>query len=310
MQPFKYFLLFPCDDSKAYIEMKYPVPAISAFMLLLLFQISCSDYDYYAPMECLTGTVNYDTTGADIYLNVASIAMQCDREPGINLDKICNYIDLICDEYPKVDILFFGEMILGWYEDPKDQKGYQASLAETIPGPATDTIAELAEEYGVYISFGMVQELEGDLYNAQVCISPDGDILDIHHKTYLTPADKEAGFVKGDRLTVVDIKGVRTGIIICKDQENSVLTEEVVQNNCDLVLLSFADDIVEDFFGYGSDLSRKYNAWLLTSNRFGQEGPVFYHGEIRVSDPGGNHPIQKKDREQYLYYSIPLKLDK
>jgi predicted amidohydrolase len=288
--------------------MKYRVLVSIGTALIVLLIYSCSEYDYYAPMECLTGTVHYDTTGANIHLNVASIAMQCDREPDVNLDKICHYVEQICEAHPEVDLIFFGEMILGWYEDPEDQREYQANLAETIPGPATDTLIKLAREYSVYLSFGMARKLDGKLYNAQPLIGPDGNVLAVHHKTYLTPADKEAGFLKGDELTVVDIKGIRTGIVICKDQENSRLTEQVVQNSCDLVLLSFADDIVEDYFGYGSDLSRKYNAWLLTSNRYGQEGPVFYRGEIRVSDPGGNHLIQKKDKEQYLFFSIPVKL--
>ena len=290
--------------------MKFRVLNYTISLLVSLLLFACTGYDYYAPMECLTGTVYYDTTGADIHINVASVTMQCDMEKKANLDKICYHIELICDEHPEVDLIFFGELILGWYENPGNQKEYQSSIAETIPGPATDTIAELAKKFKVNISFGMVRELDGNLYNAQPFIGPDGEILAIHYKTYLTPSDKTAGFMKGNELTVVDLKGVRTGIIICKDQENSKLTEAVVKNNCGLVLLSFADDIVEDFFGYGSDLSRKYNAWLLTSNRFGQEGSVFYHGEIRVSDPGGNHHIQKKDGEQYLFYTIPVKTER
>ena len=274
--------------------------------LSIILLWSCSDYDYYAPMECLTGTVPYDTSGAVQRLNVASVAMQCDREGPANLAKMERFIEEIIDENPEVDLIFFGELTLGWYEDPDDQQAYQEALAEPVPGPTTLRIAELARRHEVYISFGMAELAEGKMFNAQPVIGPNGNILAIHHKTYLTPADKDAGFEAGEGLTVLEIKGIRTGIVVCKDQENSLLTESVVANNCDLVLLSFADDIVEDYFGYGSDLSRKYHAWLVSSNRYGQEGEVFYRGEIRVSDPGGNHPIRKENAEQYLYYSIPI----
>jgi predicted amidohydrolase len=152
----------------------------------------------------------------------------------------------------------------------------------------------------------MVQDRDGQLYNAQPVIGPDGSLLAVHHKTYLTPSDEEAGYQSGKSLTVVDIKGIRTGLVICKDQENSKLTREVSENNCQMVIISFADDIVEDQFGYGSDVSRKYNAWLVSSNRYGQEGDVFYRGEIRVSDPGGKHHVRMEGAEQYLYYSIPI----
>jgi len=283
---------------------KYILHIICVF--IIVFLNSCEEYDYYAPIKCLTGNVNYNTDEFDRHINVASVALQCDKDPEKNADKIGKFISQICTEKPDVELIVFGEMILGWYEDPENQRSYQESLAETIPGPTTNKISTLAEEYKVYITFGMVQRLDGKLYNAQPIIDPEGKIVDIHHKTFLTPADETAGFEKGKKLTTLNINGIRTGVIICKDQENSLLTESVVDNNCQLVILSFADDVVEDYFGYGSNLSRKYNAWLVTSNRYGKEGEYFYCGEIRVSDPGGNHLIKKANKEQYLYYTIPI----
>ena len=272
----------------------------------ILWISACSEYDYYAPMECLTGNVSYDTAGAGKKLYVASVAMQCDRNAENNRLKLASFIERIASENPEVELIVFGEMTLGWYEDPDDQKAYQRDLAETIPGPTTDMISDLAVQYQVYITFGMVQLEGGKLFNAQPVIGPDGKILAVHHKTYLTPCDMEAGFEKGKELTVVDIKGIRTGIVICKDQENSNLTKSVFERGCELVIISFADDVVEDFFTYGSDLSRKYNAWLVSANRYGPEGEYFYRGEIRVSDPGGNHPVRKENGEQYLSYDIPF----
>jgi predicted amidohydrolase len=272
---------------------------------LILFT-ACDETDRYAPMEALTGNMKYDTTGASIRLHVASVAMQCDRLAENNILKMENFIEQIVTENPEVELIVFGELILGWYEDPDDQESYQRELAEAIPGPTTDRIAELAAKHQVHITFGMSQLLDGKLYNAQPVIGPDGSIVAIHHKTRLTPADLDAGFELGKELTVIDINGVTCGLIVCKDQENSYLTEEVVENNCKLVIISFADDVVEDFFGFGSSLSRKYSTWLVSSNRYGDEGEVFYKGEIRVSDPGGNHHIRKENSEQYLYYSIPI----
>jgi predicted amidohydrolase len=285
--------------------MKNSCSNIFLIAFLLLFT-TCSEYDYYAPMESLTGNVKYDTSGASIRLNIASVSMQCDKLKENNILKMENFIEQIVTENSGVDLIVFGEMILGWYEDPDEQESYQKEIAETIPGSTTNRIADLAAKYNVYITFGMNQLLDGKLYNAQPIIGPDGTILAVHHKTYLTPSDRDAGFEAGNKLTVVDISGVKTGIVICKDQENSKLTKEVVQNNCKLVIISYADDVVEDLFTYASDLSRKYSAWIVSSNRYGKEGEYFYKGEIRVSDPGGNHLIRKENSEQYLYYTIPI----
>ncbi len=272
--------------------------------ILLLFN-TC-ETDYYAPLDALTGNVEYDTTGASLRLNVASVAMQCDKLAENNILKMENFIEQIVTENSGVELIVFGELILGWYEDPNDQESYQKELAETIPGPTTDRISKLAAKHNIYITFGMGQLLNGKLYNAQPVIGPDGSILATHHKTRLTPADKDAGFEKGNKLTLFDINGVQTGLVVCKDQENSNLTEEAVRNNCKLVIISFADDIIENTFNPGISLSRKYNAWVVSSNRYGKEGKYFYKGEIRVSDPGGNYHIRKEDSEQYFYYSIPI----
>lgn len=272
----------------------------------LLPSVDCSTYDFYAPMECLTGSVSYDTTGASRQLNAASVAMQCDRDPTVNRQKMQDFVVRIVDGHPEVDLIVFGEMSLGWYDDSDDQAAYQSGLAESIPGPTTEMVSDLAARYGVYITFGMVQDSGGVLYNAQPVIGPDGSLLAVHHKTTMTPADEAAGFVPGDGLTVVDIGGVTTGVVLCKDQENSLLTKEVVDEGCELVVLSLADDVVEDIADCGSDTSRKYEAWLVTSNRYGPEGDVTYQGEIRVSDPGGNTRIGREGAEQYLYYTIPL----
>lgn len=272
---------------------------------VLLLYISC-ETDYYAPLDALTGYVEYDTTGTSIRLNVASVALQCDKLAENNIVKMENFIEQIVIENPGVEIIVFGELSLGWYEHPVDQKIYQKDLAETIPGPTTDRISEIAAKHGIYITFGMGQFLNGKLYNAQPVIGPDGTILAIHHKTRLTPADKDAGFEEGKNLSVFEINGVKTGLVICKDQENSNLTEEAFHNNCKLVIISFADDIIENTFNPGISLSRKYNAWVVSSNRYGEEGKYFYKGEIRVSDPGGNYHIRQKDKEQYIYYSIPF----
>ena len=124
--------------------LKYILQIICVF--IIVFLNSCEEYDYYAPMKCLTGTVNYNTDEFDRHLNVASVAMQCDKDPGKNLSKLQDFVDRICSENPDVELIVFGEMILGWYEDPENQRSYQESLAETIPGPTcnkSDSIGQI-----------------------------------------------------------------------------------------------------------------------------------------------------------------------
>src|SRR5258708_7109920 len=60
-------------------------------------------------------------------------------------------------------------------------------IAETVPGPATTHIAELARELGVYVVFGLAERdatNDSVLYDAAAVIGPEG-ILGTYRKVHL-----------------------------------------------------------------------------------------------------------------------------
>ncbi|MCE9605390.1 MAG: carbon-nitrogen hydrolase family protein [Planctomycetia bacterium] len=54
----------------------------------------------------------------------------------------------------------------------------------------------------------------GKPYNSALVISPNGEILGVHHKTKLTPLDAVA-YSSGSSLETFDLCGVRIGVVIC-----------------------------------------------------------------------------------------------
>ena len=48
-------------------------------------------------------------------LKIASVAMSCDRQPDVNRARIAGTIEAIMQANPDVELIFFGEMTLGWY---------------------------------------------------------------------------------------------------------------------------------------------------------------------------------------------------
>jgi predicted amidohydrolase len=70
--------------------------------------------------------------------------------------------------------------------------------SETIPGPATNRVANLCKELGVYVIFGML-ETDGDrLFNAAVFVGPDG-IVGSYRKTHIPPVAVDRFVDPGDR---------------------------------------------------------------------------------------------------------------
>ncbi len=58
-----------------------------------------------------------------------------------------------------------------------DHCDYHHDLAETVPGPSSERIAELARELGIYVVFGLAEKDAVDpevLYNAAAMVGPDG----------------------------------------------------------------------------------------------------------------------------------------
>lgn len=56
--------------------------------------------------------------------------------------------------------------------------------------------------------------LGGKPYNSALVISPDGEILGVHHKTRLTPLDAIA-YSAGRTFETFDLCGVKVGVVIC-----------------------------------------------------------------------------------------------
>ncbi|MEE8392484.1 MAG: carbon-nitrogen hydrolase family protein, partial [Anaerolineae bacterium] len=84
-----------------------------------------------------------------------------------NLIKISEFISRIATEQP-VDLIIFPELVTTGYEmGPRFP-----DLAQRIPGPTVNLIAQRASEFGVHVAFGMVskEKVESILYNTAVLV--------------------------------------------------------------------------------------------------------------------------------------------
>ena len=55
----------------------------------------------------------------------------------------------------------------------------ERDIAETIPGPATDQLASLAKELGIYLLVGMPELKDDQFHNAMAVIGKDGLLMGI-----------------------------------------------------------------------------------------------------------------------------------
>jgi len=101
-------------------------------------------------------------------------------------------------------------MDLGW-TDPSAQ-----SLAQPIPGPHSDRLAQAARESGVFVVAGLVERAGDKRYNAAVLIDPSGAIRLVHRKINELDLAHDL-YAVGDRLGVAETPLGTLGIDICAD---------------------------------------------------------------------------------------------
>ena len=91
-----------------------------------------------------------------------------------NLVKMSELVAKIAGQQ-KVDLIVFPELITSGYEC-----GVRfTDLAQRVPGPTVNLIAQRAQEFGVHIAFGLPtkEKVESILFNSLVFIGPDGELI-------------------------------------------------------------------------------------------------------------------------------------
>jgi predicted amidohydrolase len=87
-------------------------------------------------------------------------------------------------------------------------------LAEVIPGPSTDALAQIAQRHGLSLLAGLFERGEdGEIYKAHVCIDKYG-VKAKHRKIhpFINPHIRP-----GNAYTVFELSGWKCGILICYD---------------------------------------------------------------------------------------------
>jgi predicted amidohydrolase len=250
----------------------------------------------------------YNEQAATKRLRVASVAMSCDRDPDVNQAKIADTVNAIMQAHPDTELVMFGEMILGWY-NPGEMPEYHRRISQSISSETLQPYSSLAVQHAIYLCFG-ISEIDGKaLHNAQVLLNPQGQVQAVHRKWNLKPGEKEANYQPGPLpVTIIDIKGIKTGIVICSDAASPRAMWELMKSRLDLIILSLADDSDEGLF-FTKFNARMYDAWIVTANRYGDENGCFWNGHLVISDPWGELRATGQDQEQYLVYELKCAAD-
>jgi formamidase len=134
--------------------------------------------------------------------------------------KIQDSVHQISLNFPWVDMIIFHELAAPGLVQfvPADKPAGWRKNAESIPGPLTDVLCDIARRHRKWLVPGSLYEVDGDLlYNTAVVISPLGELIAKYRKMFPW-LPFEAGTTAGDEFCVFDVPYVgRFGLSICYD---------------------------------------------------------------------------------------------
>ena len=185
------------------------------------------------------GLIQMDARPYDKEYNLARAEEGIRRAASLGAEIVCTP-EVAVQGYPRVS-LPAGRSA----DDPRvvEERARILAAAETIPGPATDRLARLASELGIWIVAGLDENRGGRLYNSAVLISPRGQIEGKYSKVHLQNWMVASGVNHGDDFPVFDVeirgKRARIGIQICYDIQHPESTRELALGGAEIVFVPY-----------------------------------------------------------------------
>ena len=114
---------------------------------------------------------------------IALIQFNGDVEHDKNIEKMVQYTEESVAKGAR--IICYHELCTDYYFCSERDSGL-FRLAETIPGPTTELIGEIAKKSRVVIILSLFEKgIEGEFYNSAAVIGCDGKVLGKYRKTHI-----------------------------------------------------------------------------------------------------------------------------
>jgi N-carbamoylputrescine amidase len=148
------------------------------------------------------------------------IQMRCEPDPGANLEKAVERIRQASQK--GADIICLPELFRSQYFCQRCDPAL-FDLAESIPGPSTDRLSQVAKTLGKVIVASLFERRSAGLYhNTAVVLDADGSLLGFYRKMHI-PDDplyyEKYYFTPGDLgFKTFATRFGRIGVLVCWDQ--------------------------------------------------------------------------------------------
>ena len=206
-------------------------------------------------------------------------------EPEENLVTISDTIAQIASRQ-KVDLIVFPELITSGNE-----LGVRfTDIAQRVPGPTINLIAQRANDYGIYVAFGMVtkEKVESVLYNSAILVGPDGDLVQTYNKIHLRGEERMA-FREGFKLPIAETDIGNIGLMLGYDLAYPEVARSLALDGADIIccLANWEATHIDEWKTYSRARAYENAVYIIGANRVGEDVTMTFGGESMIVGPRG-----------------------
>ena len=238
-------------------------------------------------------------------MKVAAAQIDCSvGDIDANMRKICDFSGQA--RKAGADLIVFPEVADTGYSMSVIQKHAQPWTTGLVP-----VLQKTAQDLSIAIICGVSEREGAKIYNSQVFIDSNGEIIGRYRKTHLFTGNQmgeDKCFVAGDELKSVSFNGMQFGLTICYDLRFPELYRMLaIEEGVNVFVLSSAWPFprVEHFRVLASARAIENQSYMIVSNRVGSDDGVTTCGCSTIIDPYGVIlAAASTDREEFVQAEI------
>jgi 5-aminopentanamidase len=227
------------------------------------------------------------------------------KETDRNLSRMTERLRETCAKGAKLTV--FPECALSGYcfENLDEARPF----AQSIPGPATETMRAACAELGCYAIFGLLERDGEKVFNAAALVGPAG-VIGSYRKVHLPYLGIDMFTSYGDRPFAVHSAGeLKVGMNICYDAAFPEASRSLALQGADLIALPTNWPPGSECTAASIINARAIEnaVYFIAVNRVGTERGFEFIGRSKIADPSGQTMTEARGTgEEILYADIDV----
>jgi beta-ureidopropionase len=226
-------------------------------------------------------------------MQIALIQQTASLDKALNLSRALAAIESAAAR--GAELVAFAELAFEPFYPRERACGTVANLAEPIPGPTTNTLAEAARRHGVVIVANLYERDGEHCYDTSPVLDADGTLLGRTRMIHITEYEgfHEQGYYSPGNtgVPVYQTKLGKIGVAICYDRHFPEVMRALGVGGAELVVVPQAGTVgewPEGLYEAEMRVAAFQNGYLVAlCNRVGKEGILHFAGESFICSPEG-----------------------